>query len=288
MRGAVLLSSVFLLAACGAEESIRGGETSSVMKARSPLYEADATVLESPQHGPMLCLGGVLTSLPPQCGNVPITNWRWEAVEGEKSAAGTTWGSFHVVGTYDGETFTLVRTGPPSGSSDRGAEVDLAPPCPEPAGGWPVRDPAQATQNDVVAADAYARKQPEYVASWVHHLAELGPTKEPEETDPVVYVAMFTGAVGRHEAEIRERWSGPLCVVARDVPTRSEAERLRKQAESAVERMGLQITWSSEGAPGQIAHIGVVADPGGRGQAAMDSAYGPGLVVVVPGLREVD
>ena len=76
------------------------------------------TVLEQrgetpfPKHGAMLCLGAMAMSYPPQCGDVPIANWNWDAVEGEEKASGASWGQYHVVGTYDGEIFTVTHVGP--------------------------------------------------------------------------------------------------------------------------------------------------------------------------------
>jgi hypothetical protein len=69
-------------------------------------------VLEEASADPVLCLGVVLDSLPPQCGGIPIVGWDWDAVSGEESAGGTTWGSFEVTGYYDGETFILIEAGP--------------------------------------------------------------------------------------------------------------------------------------------------------------------------------
>jgi len=69
-------------------------------------YTATAMVLESPDHGPQLCLGGVDESLPPQCGGPDIVGWDWESVSDEESRSGTTWGEYTVVGTYDSTRFT--------------------------------------------------------------------------------------------------------------------------------------------------------------------------------------
>ena len=45
-------------------------------------YEADAMVLQAEGQPALLCLGTVLDSLPPQCGDVPIVGWNWgEVVE---------------------------------------------------------------------------------------------------------------------------------------------------------------------------------------------------------------
>src|SRR5919108_238757 len=64
---------------CGAAETVDDAETQA-REGPSGLYEANATVLDNGDDGPMLCLGTILTSLPPQCGDVPIANWDWNAV----------------------------------------------------------------------------------------------------------------------------------------------------------------------------------------------------------------
>jgi hypothetical protein len=45
--------------------------------------------------------------------------------------------------------------------------------------------------------------------------------------------------------------------------------------------------WSSEGGVGLAAEVGVVVDPTGAGQAALDERYGPGMVRLFPALRPV-
>jgi hypothetical protein len=206
-------------------------------------------------------------------------------VEGEEAAARVTWGMFHLVGTYDGETFTLMEAGPPR-PQEEPVPDHLEPPCPEPDAGWVVPDPGAATQEDDGRAQAYATGRPDYVASWVYHLGEPD-EGEYEEDLPVVFVAVFTGDVARHEAELRTQWAGPLCVVERDVPSAREARRIRAAAEASLDRLGLQMLSSWEGELGLAAEIQVVADPHGEGQAALDARFGPGLVRLVPALRPV-
>jgi hypothetical protein len=279
--------------ACGAGEPAGVGVSTSrsdqspttPSRASDPaqLYEADAMVLEA-DEGPMLCLGGVLLSLPPQCGDLPITNWDWDAVEGEESESGATWGTFHVVGTFDRETFTVTEVGPyDSGGQDFGSDPDFKAPCPEPDGGWVVPDPAQNTQEETRRAHAYARAQPDYVASWNDHLDE-----ELQEFSPVVFVAVFTGDAERHEAEIRKVWDGPLCVVEQE--GQKELKAIRRDAERWLEeQLGLRMLWSQEGPLGRsAAEVGVIVDPGGAGQAALDERYGAGMVRLFPALRPVE
>jgi hypothetical protein len=272
-------------AACGAED--RGTGSSMTDKApptaaqpASEFYEANTMVLQA-DEGPMLCLGAMLLSLPPQCGDVPIASWDWKTVGGEESMAGTTWGQYHVVGAYDGETFTVTEVGPFQADGLE-PETDLSSPCPEPEGGWLVPDPGRSTQEHARKATAYAASQPDYVASWVTQLDE-----EQAEFGPVVFNAVFTGAVARHEAALREVWEGPLCVVQREGPTAKDVRRIRKEAEASLGDLGLQMLWSHGPGVDPTIEIGVVADPGGAGQAALDERYGPGLVRLFPAFRPV-
>jgi hypothetical protein len=271
----VAMSLVLAAVGCGGE-SRSAPATSDRDQGR--LYEANTLVLENERHGPMLCLGGALTSLPLQCGDVPIEGWDWRTVDGEETLRGTTWGSYRVVGRYDGDSFSVSEIG----QYERPAferDVDFASPCQEPAGGWSGLD--HATQDDVSPADAYAGAQPDYVVSWITQL-------EPSalERSPVIFNAVFTDDAARHEAEIRERWEGPLCVVARDVPTHRELDRIRKEAEASLDELGLQMLSSSTELAGaaQVIEIGVVVDADGNGQAAFDARYGPGMVRLVSAL----
>jgi hypothetical protein len=289
-----LLPALFL-SGCGAGEPDAVGVSTGVADELPPatgpasdpaqLYEADGMVFEA-EDGPMLCLGGVLLMLPPKCGDIPIANWDWDAVEGEESRSGATWGNFHVVGTLEGETFTVTEAGPSDrGGQDFGTNPDFKAPCPEPEGGWVVPDPAHNTQEETRRAHAYARAQPDYVISWNDHLDD-----ELQEFSPVVLVAVFTGAAERHEAEIFKVWDGPLCVVQQEGPTEKELVAIRRDAERWLQdELGLRMLWSQEGPLGQgAAEVGVIVDPGGAGQAALDERYGHGMVRLFAALRPVE
>src|SRR6185369_14164338 len=65
-------------------------------------FEVRAAVLESESHGPQLCTA-MADSLPPQCGGPDVQGWKWSAVRHE-SAARTKWGSYLLVGRFDGKT----------------------------------------------------------------------------------------------------------------------------------------------------------------------------------------
>lgn len=173
-------------------------------------YEGSFTVLESPGHGPELC-ANVATSLPPQCGGVPITNWDWDAVEGEESASGTTWGSWHVVGTYADGALTLTEP-PDAPRTPEPNRPDFSPACEEPD----VVDPeAGEGAWETATHDLRLERIPDLVAIWV---SGSGGTAD----DFVVNVIVRPGAGDAATTAVRERYAGPLCIVERDLPTEAE------------------------------------------------------------------
>jgi hypothetical protein len=310
---AVALFLALLVAACGSgEPGAVGGNTGASDDAPPPavpapdpeqLYEADAIVLEqgdgmeSPAHGPELCLGGSADSLPPQCGGVPIANWDWGAVEGEQSASGTTWGEFNVVGTYDGEALTVTEVGPVNyDEEDFGGDRDFTTSCPAPEGGWETLGTGRVSDDDFASGAVEAQSSPDFVALWVDYVGDYTPEEMDQlmqEGTPVLQImnVVVTGDVVAHERSIRKHWEGPLCVTQRDGPTEQELQAIRAEAERFIEEeLGLEFTWSSEGAPelGEAAQVGVVIDVGGAGQAALDERYGSGVVRLFPGLRPVE
>jgi len=307
---AAALLLALLCAACGSgEPGAVGGSTGatdappSTVPAPDPeqLYEADGTVLEQgdgmelPAHGPELCLGGVAQSLPPQCGGVPIANWDWNAVEGEQSASGTTWGDYHLVGTYDGESFTVTQVGPvEDGAFNYGNQRDFTTSCAEPTGGWETLGSGRVSDDDFAAGAAAAAATPGYVALWLDYVGDYTPEEMDQlmqEGKPVLQImnVVVTGDVVAHEQAIGKHWEGPLCITQRDVPTEKELQAIRAEADAFIqEELGLEPTWSMEGDVGLAAEVGVVIDVDGAGQAALDERYGPGMVKLFPGLRPVD
>ena len=304
---AAALLLVLLVSACGAgEPGAVGGSTGATDVAPPPtvpapdperLYEADGIVLEDASHGPELCLGGVALSLPPQCGGVPLANWDWGAVSGAQSGSGTTWGEYHVVGTYDGGVLTVTEVGaadPDRLDSGTGTIRSFATPCPEPAGGWPVAEYDLAADEEFAAGAGIAQARPDHVALWV----DYGGGYTLEQVDqrvadgkPVAKImnVVVTGDVAETEAAIRKVWRGPLCVVQHEGKTQKELAAIRAEAERFIqEELGLVMTWSQEGDVGLAAEVGVVIDVGGAGQAALDERYGTGMVKLFPGLRSVE
>ncbi len=208
-----MLASV-LLAGCAT--------TTSTASAPEPVeiqrYTVTATVLESPEHGPQLCLGGVLESYPPQCGGPDVVGLDWADVDSEESANGTTWGEYGLTGTWDGDALTLTEPPAPPERVEPDHSVDIfASPCEPPAGGWTVVDAATATERDMQAAISYARARAEHAGVWLDSLSDVAEERPFDPTD-VVLNARFTGDLESHEAQLRRLWGGPLCVTFADRP----------------------------------------------------------------------
>jgi hypothetical protein len=182
---------------------------------RSQVYEGDLTVLESPDHGPELC-DAVADSLPPQCGGLPVSGWDWSAVDAE-SANGTTWGSYHVVGTFDGETFTLTE--PPREPQPGGyEEPDFSPGCDEPTVIDPGHGQAEWDEMSSLSADGI----PGTVGAWI---------SRPEAGGDGTFSASVVVEPGRAEDAttfIRQAYGGPLCVIERDLH-RADIERIQQE-----------------------------------------------------------
>ena len=185
-------------------------------------YRFVGTVLQSLDHGPRLCQM-VLTSYPPQCGGPDVLGWDWAAVVAE-DAGGTTWGEYEVVGTWDGTALTLTRppgTPPPAPAPD--LTNRFAAPCPEPAGGWTVPDPALTTAADLEHLFATASALEGAAGGW---------TDQRGGADPPVVVQRTTGDVAATEAALRPLWGGSLCVAS--------AERTEAELRSAQEQLSAE------------------------------------------------
>jgi hypothetical protein len=247
-------------------------------------YETTAIVLQSRESPAMLCLGAIAQSLPPQCGTLPIPNWDWDRVDGERRLNGVIWGDLHVVGTYDGESFTVLQVGPPQPEpSDSGDAIEI--PCPEPGGGWAASDPSRTGDADEQAALHYTDAQPDSAGMWVKH-TEPNPSDLNHGPNDVVLNAAFTGNIERHRQELSRLWGGPLCVVQYE-RTEAELHHIQKElTEQGPGEFGFTLLFASTDIVHNRVEIGVVvADEATR--AAVDARYGEGVVLLVPALQPV-
>lgn len=112
MAHTLLAASAMLVLAGCAGQGGSGGGTDAEWVPDTPALPAEVTgvgtVLEL-DGTPMLCLGPIAESYPPQCSGPTVIGWDWAAVDGEETASGVTWGAYAVWGDWDGETFSVTR-----------------------------------------------------------------------------------------------------------------------------------------------------------------------------------
>ncbi len=250
-------------------------------------YTTKSMVLESPDHGPQLCLGGVAQSYPPQCGGPDVIGWDWDAVDDEESASGTTWGTYTVVGTWDGDSLTLTEPPSPAPAEEAGSAepepVGSSTPCPEPDGGWRVIDETRTSDDSMNRAKEYARSQPTGTGVWLDQSINPAPHDESTGNDPTKLILnlSFTDDLERHEDAIREIWGGALCVSEASISA-AELEEIRAEVQAEVG--DFLISFIDE-VSGQV-KIGVVVDDGL--QERFDDRYGAGVVEVQARLHPLD
>jgi hypothetical protein len=278
-RTALLLTIVSSLAV--AVQACAARDPQPAARPQAQRYQTTATVLQDTTHGPELCLSGVAQSLPPQCGGVPVTNWRWDQVDGERSVNGTTWGTYRLVGTYDGTSFTAAETGapehqPPPTAEER-FEDEPKTPCREPAGGWKVPDPARRSERYLEPVSNAAKVEPDFAGLWLSYLEPMGGNVA-EDPGEFVLNAAFTGDLARHEAELRPLWGGRLCVT-RLQRTLDELSRIQDELMSGdvAKRLGLQVLTAGVDQVANRVNARVVVLPD-EAQATIDRRYGSGVV----------
>jgi hypothetical protein len=280
---AMAMAGTLALAGCGEDQGTRatGADGAAGASDTDVVYEGDTAVLESPEHGPQLC-HVMAESYPPQCGGPDVVGWDWAAVEGEESANGTTWGSFHVTGTWDPEATALTITEPataPSNDGDAPDDLDdFATPCPRPAGGWAPVDPATTNQAALEAATGLAGSRDGTAGVWLDQGAEPGWTGMNDPKQLVLNVTT-TDEVEALEADLREVWGGALCVA----PAERSGAELREIAASIT---GPNVVVANTSERHQRVTVDVYV-PDDEMQAEFDERYGEGVVELVPWLTPV-
>jgi hypothetical protein len=191
------------------------------------------------------------------------------------------------VGTYDGERFTVVATGPPQPpAEEKGDPIDT--PCPEPEGGWAAPDPTRASEADRDAARRAAEAEPDFSGLWIDHVEENPDPEKAEAYEPgyVILNVAFTGDVERHTAELRELWGGPLCVVQHE-RTYEELRTIQKDLEPSADQLDIKVLWSNTSVTENVVEVGVVVIDE-RSRQAIDQRYGEGAVRVFPALTPAE
>ena len=221
------------------------------------------TVLD-PGTGPQLCLGAVADSYPPQCGGPAVADFDFGEVGAER-AAGVTWGSYALTGTFDGTTFT-VTDAIPAALYDVAAQPQddpLAAACETPT----TTDAAVTTPEDMDSTLASASALPGYATSWL--------------TGSTINVAVTEDAAGA-EATLRRTWGGELCVTTVK-KTDADLNTINQELQAA---LGTSLLTSGSLAPDSL-DAQVVFDDGSI-QDWADTTYGTGLVRVSSALIPVE
>ncbi|MGI8802528.1 MAG: hypothetical protein ACR2KV_10195 [Solirubrobacteraceae bacterium] len=286
---------VILLAvtACGSETGRNvtsdDGDAAGADQPAESLVSADydgrfrtiATVLESPQHGPQLCYG-VDESLPPQCEGTDIAGWDWSTVDHE-AANGTKWGRYTVIGTYDGDTFTLTEPAAMGGESGAPWADEIETPCPEPEDGWQPVDPALATEAAFQEAALRARDSDGFGGLWIDQQIPDGQITEQNANDPKRFVlnVTTTGDVEAMELALREVWGGSLCV-----STASHTAAELVQVQRGIRDIPGLLSSGIDEVRGKVDLQVLVATE--ELQAELDERYGAGAVRLVGMLEPID
>ncbi len=237
-------------------------------------FEGTGLVLERGARGPELCVGVVLSSLPPSCSGIPLANLSWTGLSGVDRMGGSTWGKFTVRGTFDGSTLTLTR--PP---------VAARAPDPSPFGLPPMAalcqqpdtlDPS-AGEAEWIDATRSGFAMPDARARWV-----TLPADSPSGTF-LVNVLTFPGTATTVVARVREVWPGSLCVVEREPATPAQIAEIIDRLPSVI---GQPVFGAHSGlGPGFGGDVtATIAVEDRAAQAAADEAFGAGVVHLEPGL----
>ncbi|GAA1937078.1 hypothetical protein GCM10009797_33480 [Nocardioides hwasunensis] len=249
--------------------------------------------------GPVMCLGMVMQSSPPQCDGPDVAGWEWADHPEADAAGGVRWGGFVVVGDWDGTTLTVTAARPATDDDwPRTQDDDFVTSCDEPDGGWVVVDPATTTNGAKGDANRVAEQLPDYGLIWADQ--SINPrwpdwqrlvdgdlerdTLELEQAmnDPryTILNVGVTDDLARAEAAVREVWGGPLCVYE----LYNTSARLREVADELRDLPG-NLT-PQFGTISNRVDLPVIHDDGSI-QAWVDEEYGEDVVEVTSALTPV-
>lgn len=250
-------------------------------------YRTAATVLEDPRHGPQLCYSTTY-SLPPSCEGPDVLGWEWSGLPA-RSASGTRWGSYELVGTFADGSFTLSE---PATAVDEqlavgGFALAQMPtpesPCAQPADPSPPPEGLAVSEGGAQQALARAGALAGFAAAWLFD-SSGGPGQAGEAgTDwsrQVVNVSA-AGDPAQAYAGVRQVWGGAVCV--RQVP-RSQSELAQIQA-ALPELPG----WFTSGPDvhAGVVHLAVVHATIEQ-QRDLDEAFGAAAVLLTSQLEPLD
>jgi hypothetical protein len=254
-------------------------------------YRGIGTVLDA-GDGPELCLGPIMTSLPPRCGGPRLVGWDWAGIASEQRA-GTRWTGpeYVVTGTYADHALTLTE--PPVRSDEYDGprstrsydeEPSFATPCLEPAGGWRPVDPARTTHRTLQQVARAAEQLDGFAELWwdqsVNPAADDPDAAPGAMNDParLVVNVRVVGDPAAAERQLREVWGGALCV--------SEARRTHAELRWVQDEVARTPGMLTASARGDVVTLDVDFDDGTL-QRRFDEKYGEGVVRVLSALFPV-
>jgi len=297
IRTIALASAFLVLAGCGtvagSEQPDTGSEPTrtippmptEVPAATTRVRNRGAVTVLQGDGAPVLCLGGVRESLPPQCDGPAVVGWDWSEYPGTyEEANGVRWGRYQVFGRFDGEKFTLEQASVNVKYPEAMASYAVrGPGCPAPDGGWRPVEESKATRESLSAALERAAQLPGYAEAWwspVRNL-ELG-TGDAADVD--VLSVRVTEDLEGAESELRKIWGGALCV--------ADAEYSLAELQTIQEHVnglpGLLTSGVGEdsGYSAVAVEVTVIYDDGTL-QDWADTAYGPDVVDISSALVPV-
>jgi hypothetical protein len=148
-----------------------------------------------------------------------------------------------------------------------------------------VPDPSRRSERSLAPVTRAARAQPDFAGMWISYLAPMGGNVAEDSGEFVLNVA-FTGDLARHQAQLRPRWGGRLCV-ARQQRSYRELLRVQRQLQgAAAQGLGLRVlgTGIDEYANAVGLQVVVLEE---RARAALEARYGAGAVRATAALTPV-
>jgi hypothetical protein len=149
----ILATVAAILSGCASPAPPKAEQTTTAAQTSSLPGELTGSgmVLQKGDNPPVFCLGAITTSYPPQaCGGPVLGNWDWSAVTGYERAAGVTWGSYTVTGTWDNGEFVRTREPAPVPPTETGIPDAARPVTGKPGTGNKAR--LMQIQNDLESA----------------------------------------------------------------------------------------------------------------------------------------
>lgn len=113
------------------------------------------------------------------------------------------------------------------------------------------------------------------------------PSEQAQAPGELVLTVAFRDDLARHEAELREVWGDPLCVVQSNRTARELRALQDELTSGGVNDLGLEVLWSSTSQRQQVVELDVVAASVEK-LAAVERRYGSDVVRVVPALTPDD